>query len=110
MTGCEKCGDKYSTSMVIHGRELWCRGCHEAARDKVTSTTMINPDGIPGGVEIKHGICNPDGSPKRYYSYSEMKEAAYQAGLFQGGDTPKVNPRVAERTLVERMRRRNEQT
>lgn len=37
-------------------------------------------DDIPGGVEIKHGICNPDGTPKKYYSHSEIRRAADQAG------------------------------
>lgn len=52
---------------------------------------MVNGDEIPGGVDIRHGICNEDGTPKRYYSYSEIRKAAFEKGYFQGDDTPKVN-------------------
>lgn len=39
-------------------------------------------DDIPGGMEIKHGLglCNPDGSPKRYYSKSAIAKRAKAAG------------------------------
>jgi hypothetical protein len=47
-------------------------------------------------VYIKHGICWPDGTPKRYRSKSEMREAAFEKGLIQGGDTPKKNHRLEE--------------
>src|SRR5262245_54954004 len=39
------------------------------------------PDEIPGGYEVKHGICNKDGSPRRYYSKSEMAAEAKRRGL-----------------------------
>ena len=38
-------------------------------------------DDIPGGVWIKHGICNEDGSPRKYYSYSSMREEAKRRGV-----------------------------
>lgn len=41
-----------------------------------TSLPMVLGDSIPGGIEIKHGLCNPDGSPKKYYSHSEIHKAA----------------------------------
>ena len=41
----------------------------------------VIPDEIPGGVEIRHGLCNPDGTPRRYYSHSEMKAEAKRRGL-----------------------------
>lgn len=68
---------------------------------------MIASDGIPGGLEIKHGICNPDGTPKKYYSKSEIKKAAYDAGLFIIGDTPKVNPRLKEEAHARREKESN---
>jgi hypothetical protein len=40
----------------------------------------IIPDDIPGGVDIRHGICNDDGTPKRYYSKSEIAKAAKAKG------------------------------
>ena len=38
-------------------------------------------DDIPGGMDVKHGICNDDGSPRRFYSKSEMRQAAEARGL-----------------------------
>jgi hypothetical protein len=49
----------------------------------------IATDEIPGGIEIRHAICNPDGSPKRYYSKTEIKRAANERGYTIAGDTPK---------------------
>jgi hypothetical protein len=43
--------------------------------------TMVWADDIPGGVEIANAICNPDGSPKRYYSKSEIKLACEVKGI-----------------------------
>ena len=43
-------------------------------------------DDIPGGVLIKHGICNEDGSARRYYSKTEIRQAAAAKGLSWGGD------------------------
>lgn len=41
----------------------------------------VAPDLIPGGIEIKHGICWPDGTPRRYDSRSEMKRVARDLGV-----------------------------
>lgn len=38
-------------------------------------------DSIEGGVYIRHGICNEDGSPRRYDSHSDMKREAKARGL-----------------------------
>ena len=38
-------------------------------------------DDIPGGLEIRHGICNEDGSPRKYYSKSEMRAEAKRRGV-----------------------------
>jgi hypothetical protein len=45
--------------------------------------TAVIGDDIPGGIEVKHGLCNPDGSPRRYYSKSEMRAEARARGLEQ---------------------------
>lgn len=44
-------------------------------------STAIWQDEIVGGVEIHHGICNEDGTPKRYYSKSEIREACKVKGV-----------------------------
>lgn len=41
----------------------------------------ILPDDIPGGVWIFNGLCNPDGSPRKYYSRSEIHRAEQEKGL-----------------------------
>lgn len=43
-------------------------------------------DDIPGGVLIENAICNPDGTPKRYYSKSEIARAAEAAGWTPTGN------------------------
>jgi hypothetical protein len=40
----------------------------------------VIPDGIPGGMLVKHAICNPDGSPRRFDSQSELREYARARG------------------------------
>src|SRR5216684_5133408 len=45
-------------------------------------------------VLIRHGICNEDGTPKRYTSKEQIKRDAYEAGYNQGTDTPHPNPRI----------------
>jgi hypothetical protein len=58
---CPECGSETST--------LW------------RSSAGVIPDDIPGGVEIKHGLCNPDGSPRRFYSKTEIAREASRRGL-----------------------------
>lgn len=38
-------------------------------------------DEIPGGVWIRNGLVNDDGSPRKYYSHSEMRLEAKRRGL-----------------------------
>ena len=44
-------------------------------------SNAIWTDDIPGGVLIANGICNADGTPKRYYSRSAIKEACDAKGM-----------------------------
>lgn len=77
---CENCGAK-PNSIVIHGSQLWCWPCHNTAKGETSSSAGVIGDDIPGGIEINHGICNEDGSPRRYYSKSEMVREAKRRGL-----------------------------
>lgn len=65
---CNKCGNE----IVIGG---WPYCPHEHATQSVVA------DDIPGGMLVHHGICNEDGSPRRYYSRSEMAAEAKKRGL-----------------------------
>jgi hypothetical protein len=81
--------------------DVRCNGCEEIQMDKYVDLDLVPPhscggkwervilnhaaaahgDDIPGGIEIRHGLCNPDGSPRRYYSKSEMAREAAKRGM-----------------------------
>jgi len=65
---CEKCGIE-----LVVGQWPFCP--HPMGANSVIS------DSIPGGIEIRHGICWPDGTPRKYYSHSEMDKEAKRLGL-----------------------------
>jgi hypothetical protein len=70
-----------------------------------TDRVLVNGDDIPGGLEIKHGICNPDGTPKKYYSKSEIRKAAFEAGYTISGETPKANHKLNDQRWVEAIKK-----
>lgn len=37
---------------------------------------------------IRHGVCNEDGTPRRFRSRTEWKQACIEAGWTPNGDTP----------------------
>jgi hypothetical protein len=41
----------------------------------------VRQDSIPGGLLIAHGLCHDDGTPRRYDSHTEIREAARIKGL-----------------------------
>jgi hypothetical protein len=45
-----------------------------------TSANVVGDD-IPGGYEVKHGLCHEDGTPRKFYSKSEIHRAAKEKGL-----------------------------
>lgn len=47
---------------------------------------MVQQDSIEGGLEIHHGLCNEDGTPRTYYSRSEMRQACAAKGLMPWSD------------------------
>jgi hypothetical protein len=68
MTVCEKCSKE-----IVVGEWPFCP-------HGFGSNSVIGDD-IPGGIEIRHGLCNEDGTPRRYYSKSEMDREAKKRGL-----------------------------
>lgn len=48
-----------------------------------TKTGGVIDDSIPGGLWISNGLCNRDGTPKRYDSHSDIRKEAYKRGLEQ---------------------------
>lgn len=79
---CPEC--EHIQEMFAHRPELLepCRRCGKGKVEVVVlphSVTAI-PDEIPGGMLVPHGICWPDGTPRRYYSRSEMAREAKRLG------------------------------
>jgi hypothetical protein len=59
-----------------------CPECGSAMkRIWLTKFPAVHSDSIRGGVEIRHGICDENGKPVRYYSKSEMRRAAKEKGV-----------------------------
>lgn len=93
---CNHCQSE-SSRVVLHGTELWCSSCHYGSQPlPFGQAPGVIADDIPGGVLMHHGICNEDGTPKRYYSKTDIRRAAFEKNLFNLGDTPKVNPRIED--------------
>ena len=67
-----------------------CPQCGEQTERLWTASGGIIGDAIPGGVLISHGagMINPDGTPKRYYSKTDIKRAMNESGWVWSGDTP----------------------
>lgn len=58
-----------------------CPICGQTTDTLWRSPAAVIGDDIPGGVEIRHGLCNEDGSPRKYYSKSEINREAKRRGL-----------------------------
>lgn len=105
MLTCESCGKSTNTLKYLRERSGWCPTCFYATETTVNQSAMIATDSIPGGLEIKHGLCYEDGTPRRFDSKSEIKRAAYDLGYVIAGDTPKSNPHIAEQRAREKEQR-----
>lgn len=70
---CERCGYE-----IRVGDFPFCKG---QAADHVGGHYGVIPDDLPGGVLIAHGLCHPDGTPRRFDSKSAIEKAAKVAGL-----------------------------
>lgn len=56
-----------------------CGGCLIRVFTQRAPTAI--PDSIPGGIEIAHGLCNPDGTPRRYDSKSDILRECRVRGI-----------------------------
>lgn len=64
-------------------------GLYKCPLEPRRETRYIATDDFPGGYVVKHGLVNPDGSPRTFYSKTELKRAANEMGYTIGGDTPR---------------------
>lgn len=76
---CDKCGEE-----LIVGDWPWC--------PHGSGTNNVIQDSIEGGIMIKHGICNEDGTPKRYDSKKAIRDAAASKGLMIHDGIPDAKP------------------
>ena len=69
--------DKY----LKMGEKPPCPECGEPTDTLWDSPANVVGDDIPGGMWVYHGLCNEDGTPRKYYSKSEMDKEAAKRGL-----------------------------
>ena len=89
---CDRCGLDAAAWLWDTDPLPPCARCGFAFREvmpEIAAAPNVIGDEIPGGVEIRHAICHEDGTPRRFYSKSEIKRVAQQRGWTQDGDTPK---------------------
>lgn len=70
---------------------LTCDACGKTADHYVPSIGLapgIVPDDLPGGYAVHHGLCNADGSPRKFYSKTEIRAEAARRGLMLADETP----------------------
>lgn len=78
---CEKCETQLQDVWRETSELGACEACGDAmTRLYVARTGAAIGDDIPGGVLMPNAICWPNGTPKRYYSKSEIAKAAKEAG------------------------------
>lgn len=66
----------------IEAPEVPCKECgKETERAWIGKPSGVIGDDIPGGMWVRHGLCNEDGTPRKYYSKSEMAAEAKRRGV-----------------------------
>jgi len=61
--------------------DVGVHGLYHCPLEARRQAPVVRPDDIPGGMEIQHGLCNADGTPRKYYSRSEINLEAQKRGL-----------------------------
>lgn len=87
LPSCPECGGKVD---LWYGRNFF--GSAQIISDEID-------------IEIRHGLCNEDGTPKRWRSMSELRKAASEKGLVIFGETPKPTTQLAEQRAREKEER-----
>lgn len=78
---CPKCGQRRDDVYLQSGVAYPVCECGAQFEWVPSAGAAVKGDDIPGGVDIRHGLCNSDGTARRYYSYSEMAREAKKRGL-----------------------------
>lgn len=77
---CESCSREWVRYSTIDNRKQPCEECGGVVEQVFKAAAVIGDD-IPGGIWIRHGLCNEDGSPKKYYCKSDIAKEAAKRGL-----------------------------
>lgn len=92
---CPSCGQEQKDLRWEFDAPPTCANGHEPTAtaevviDAFGRAAAVHGDDIPGGMLVEHAICNPDGTPRRFYSKSAIREEARQKGWTISGETPK---------------------
>ncbi len=78
---CSTCGNIRLDSYEPTPQTVLCPCGAEMEKVWLGRAAAVIDDSIPGGYLVRHGICWPDGSPRRYDSKSEMARQAKRQGL-----------------------------
>lgn len=80
---CPACNTQFDRISTIAARnEQDCDTCKARLERVYTAETgAVIGDDIPGGYVVRHGLVNADGSPRTFYSKSEMAKEAKRRGL-----------------------------
>jgi hypothetical protein len=82
---CHYCGHEHEFLMRDINNPVYPLCCgHLMVR--VFKGPTVRPDDIPGGLVIEHGLCNEDGSPRTYYSQSDITRECQKRGLTRWSD------------------------
>lgn len=97
------CGESLSHYRWGKDEALPCPVCQTPMEEtdriqRFGKSAAIHGDEID--VDIRHGLCHEDGTPRKFRSRSELRKAAYDAGLTYGTETPKPNPKIVEERLA----------
>lgn len=66
----------------VEAPDVACTKCGKPTeRAWIGKPAAVIGDDIPGGIWIRHGLCNEDGTPRKYYSKSEIAKEAERRGL-----------------------------
>lgn len=90
---CPSCGHVDKQLAWDYDLPIPCTHCNTPTNLNYTVPNKapgIATDDIPGGIEIKHGagLINADGTPRKYYSKSDLFRACNEHGWKVVGDTP----------------------
>lgn len=84
-TVCPSCKAKQIDLYIEAGHYPLCE-CGAQTERLWSFRGSLRKDSIEGGLVIHHGLCNEDGSPRTYYSQSEIDRECAKRGLMRWTD------------------------